>query len=74
VEKAEKIVQGSGLFFIFKKRPSTHHVSPRISPRSHHKKTTFCTSIFQNTPQKHQQKQQNPGFAPGSHFSLKTLR
>jgi hypothetical protein len=51
VEKAEKIVQGSGLFFIFKKRPSTHHVSPRISPRSHHKTPRSAPQFFK-TPLK----------------------
>jgi hypothetical protein len=71
VEKIEKIVEESGMFFGLEKRPSIHHVSPRISPRSHHKNTTFCTRFFQNTPQKHQQKQQNPGSHRGLIFSRK---
>jgi hypothetical protein len=68
VEKIEKIVKESGTFFVSEKRPSTHHVLPRISPRSHHKNTTFCTPFFQNPLQKHQQKQQNPGSRQGLIF------
>jgi hypothetical protein len=57
VEKTEKIVKESGMFFISEKtainapRPTTR------SPRSHHQKTTFCTPLFAKHPLKHQQKQ-----------------
>src|SRR5205823_6107227 len=71
VEKTEEIVRKSGMFFVAKKQASTHHVSPHISPRSHHKNTTFCTRFLQNPPQKRQQKQQNPGWRRGLIF-LKT--
>jgi len=67
VEKSKNKVGESGMFFVSEKRPSTDHVSPRISPRNHHKNTTICTHFFQNTPQKPQQKQRNPG----SHLVLK---
>jgi hypothetical protein len=68
VEKIEKIVEKSGMFFVSEK---TTVNAPRFttqSPQSHHPKTTFCTRFFQNTPQKHQQKQQNPGSHRGSIF------
>ena len=68
VEKTEKIVRESGMFFVARKRPSTHHVSPHISPRSHHKNTTFRTRFLQNTPQKHQQKRKNPTPSPAQDF------
>jgi hypothetical protein len=69
VEKNRNIVEESGMFFVSKKRPSTHHVSPRISPQSHHKNTTFCAHFFQNLPQKHQQNNKTPARARVSFFS-----
>src|SRR5947209_8370911 len=60
------------MFFVAKKPSSTHHISPHISPRSHHKNTTFCPQFFQNTPQKTRQKQQNPGLRRGLIFFAKT--
>jgi len=68
VEKTEKIVKESGMFFVSKKRPSTHHVLPRVSPRFHHKKTMFCTPLFPKHPLKTPAKTTKPRLAPGSHF------
>jgi hypothetical protein len=56
------------VFFAPEKRASIHHVSPHISPAIHHENATFFARFFQNTPQKPQQKQQNPGFRRGSVF------
>jgi hypothetical protein len=72
VEKIENIVKRSGVFFASEEQPSTHHVPPQF----HHHLTTktprSAPRFFQNTPQKHVQKQQNPGFHRGSIFFLKT--
>jgi hypothetical protein len=47
---------------------------PRIPPRFHHKKPSTNTPFFQNTPQKHQQKQQNPGLRQGPLFSSNSIK
>jgi hypothetical protein len=63
VEKSKNKVKESGMFFVSEKRPSTHHVSPRISPRNHHKNTTICTHFFQNTPQNPSKNNETPARA-----------
>jgi hypothetical protein len=68
VEKIEKIVKESGMFFVSKKRPSIHHVLPRIHHDLTIKKPRSAPHFFQNTPQKHQQKQQNPDSRQGLIF------
>jgi hypothetical protein len=70
VEKLKNI-QKKWKILAAEKGPSTHHDSPRISPQSHHKKTTLRTHVFQNHPQKPQQKQQSPGLHQGSIFFWK---
>jgi hypothetical protein len=72
VEKNEKIVEKSGMFFVCGKTTVNSPHFTTKSPQSHHRKTTFYTRFFQNTPQKHQQKQQNPGSHRGSIFFQKT--
>jgi len=56
VEKTEKIVKESGMFFVFKKRLSTHHDLPRIYHVVSIQKPRFYTAISQNRPQKPPQK------------------
>jgi hypothetical protein len=68
VEKVEKIVKESGMFFVSKKRPSTHHVSPHISPRSHHKKPRFYAPFLQNTPPNTSKNNKTPAHARVSFF------
>src|SRR5947209_2391579 len=59
------------MFFVAKTRPPTHHVSPHISPRSHHKNTTFCTHFFPKHPSKTAAKTTKPRLTPGSRFFRK---
>jgi hypothetical protein len=68
VEKTENKVEKAGKFFGRQKRPATHHVSPHISPQTHHKNTTFSTPLLPKHPLKTQQKQKNPGSRQGLIF------
>jgi hypothetical protein len=43
------------MFLAPEKVTSKHHVLPRISPRSHHQKTTFNHPLFPKPPSKTQQ-------------------
>jgi hypothetical protein len=68
VEKTENKVEKTGKFSAVKKRHSIHHVSPHISPRTHHKNTTFCTPLFPKHPLKAQQNNKTPARARVSFF------
>jgi hypothetical protein len=52
-------VEKSGVFLTPAQEQFSHHVSPHISPRSHHQKTTFKHPLFPKPPQKRQQKRKN---------------
>jgi hypothetical protein len=60
------------MFFVLEKRPSTHHVSPRISPRSHHKNTTIRTRFFQNPLKNTSKNNKTPAHTGVSFFSKNT--
>jgi hypothetical protein len=53
-------VKKSGMFLATTQRQFSHHVSPRIPPRSNHQKTTLNAHFFPNPPQKHQQNAKIP--------------
>jgi len=61
-------VEKSGMFLAPEQRQFFSPRLPRISPHFHHQKTTFNDPLFQNTPQKHQQKRQNPTPSPAQDF------
>jgi hypothetical protein len=71
VEKTEKIVKKSGMFFVSK----NDHQLTTFYHAFHHdltiEKPRSTRHFFQNTPQKHQQRQQNPGSRQGLIFFLK---
>jgi hypothetical protein len=53
-------VEKSGVFFSPAQEQFSHHVLPRIPPRSHHQKTTLNLPLFPKPPQKRQQKRKKP--------------
>jgi len=57
------------MFFVLKKRPSTHHILPPISPRFHHQNHALHAP-FRETPLKNTGKSdKNPGSRQGFIFS-----
>jgi hypothetical protein len=47
---AKNKVKKSGMFLATTQRQFSHHVSPRIPPRSNHQKTTFKPPLFSKPP------------------------
>jgi hypothetical protein len=62
-------VEKCGVFLAPAQRQFSHHVLPRIPPRSHHQKTTFNHPLFPKHPSKTQQKCKNPAPSPAQDFS-----
>jgi hypothetical protein len=65
---AKNKVKKSGMFLATTQRQFSHHVSPRIPPRSNHQKPCSNTLFFPNPPQKHQQKRKDPTPLPAQDF------